>query len=92
MHHGECSCQSEGDTQDKYSDGSVASLRFVAEKSTTVNHQRSTDSGSVICVRVCNSKFPGYVGDSDLINHFSDFSSHIVATFIHCNPQTGESC
>ena len=83
---------SQGDIQCKYSDGSIAASSFVPEKSAAVGCHRSADSGHVICVRVCNSKFPGYVGDSDLRSHFSDFHSHIVDAFIHCNPQTGESC
>lgn len=87
-HHGENSRQSDGDIQGKYSG---AASNFAAEYSATVSHCGSTDSGYALCVRVRNSKFPGYIGDSDLKSHFSDFHSHIVDTFVHRSPQTGES-
>ena len=78
--------------QRKYSDGSITASCVVAEKNASVGCHRSTDSGYVICVRVRNSKFPAYIGDSDLRSHFSDFHGNIVDTYIHRNPQTGESC
>ena len=91
IRHGECS-QSGLQRKHSQTDSSIAASNLIPEKSTAAGCHRSTDSGHAICVRVRNSKFPSYIGDSDLRSHFSDFHSHIVDAFIHCNPQTGESC
>ena len=75
----------------QYSDMSATSS-LVPHGSAVVGNYGSADSGYVLCVRVRNSKFPGYIRDDDLKSHFAEFQSEMVDGFIRCNPQTGESC
>ena len=70
----------------------MASSATATSSMALISTPEPVESSYVLFVRVRNSKFPDYIGDSDLRSHFVEFDDHIVDVLISRNPKTNESC